>query len=147
MACVPNSINQPILDIPSVWIPINRMHVDKLHDSWTSVRNSFKFLQFQLFISWPSLRPVPDARDCTVFWDVGCDHFTGSLQPHDLNYLLLYQIVTMKLFVSYSHAFFFVLQFYLSFFQNTAVWCGAPSLYGFTLYGFLSSYTIILTVF
>jgi len=45
LARVPNSISQPILDIPSVCIPISQMYVDMLQDSLTSVHNSFRFLQ------------------------------------------------------------------------------------------------------
>ena len=48
LARVPNSISQPILDIPSVSILISQMYVDMLQDSLPSVHNSFRFLQRHL---------------------------------------------------------------------------------------------------
>jgi hypothetical protein len=48
MARVTNSISQPILDIPSVCIPINHKYVDMLQNSLTSMHSSFRFLQLHL---------------------------------------------------------------------------------------------------
>jgi len=48
LARAPISISQPILEIPSVCVPISHTYVDMLQDSMTSVHNSFRFLQLHL---------------------------------------------------------------------------------------------------